>query len=407
MARCRAASRQRPSSSVRAWISALTFPSDRPLDLIGFAWSPLFEAVLSLRSVVQPKRTPQHLPWVRRTRDLPEDLLRELRTLFRPFDPAVPGLFEVGIHGDSPGFEDELAAFCRIEPDLVAHELGLAYGGGCDLTGDSDARGAEVVHDLQFRQRVLATADGRGHGELARLAYEDPVSMQRRYADALRRYWDEAFAEEWSRILPRIEQEVTDGARALVTDGAPGLVRTLLPEGRWDPQDRSISITKDWEGSCDIGERGGLVIVPTVYGWPHVLIDLTPPWPVVVFVPLRDLRLPEAPHASDRELVAGFSALGDETRLQISRLVAEEPRSTKELAALLSLSDSAVSRHLKILEAAGLVAGQRDGYFVLYRLVPERLDVLGGALRSTLGLAQAHTGDVPALPVSVPRAVGG
>lgn len=385
----------------------LTFPSDRPLDLIGFAWSPLFEAVLSLRAVVQPKRTPEHLPWVRRTRELPDDLLQELRTLFRPFDPAVPGLFEVGIHGDSPGFDDELAAFCEIDADLVAHELGLAYGGGCDLSGDSDARGAAVVHDLAFRSRVLDAADERRHGELARSAFDDPASMQRRYARALRRYWDEAFADEWDRILPRIEQEVTDGARALVTAGAPGLVRTLLPEGRWDPEERAIVIAKAWDGSCDIGERGGMVVVPTVYGWPHVLIDLTPPWPVAVFVPLRDLRVPEAPRASDRELVAGFSALGDETRLQIARLVAEEPRSTKELAARLSLSDSAVSRHLKILEASGLVAGARDGYFVLYRLVPERLDVLGGALRGTLGLAPGLSGEVPALPVSVPRSAGG
>ena len=84
--------------------------------------------------------------------------------------------------------------------------------------------------------------------------------------------------------------------------------------------------------------------------------------------------------------------------------MAEEPRSTKELAQLLSLSDSAVSRHLKILEAAGIVSGRRDGYFVLYRLEADRLDVLGRALRSTLGLLAPASGDVPALPVSMPRA---
>lgn len=385
----------------------LTFPSDRPVDLIGFAWSPLAEAVLSLRAVVQPKRTPQHLPWVRRTRELPDPLLAELRTLFRPFDTALPGLFEVGIHGDSPTFADELDAFLALDPVMVAHELSLSCLGGCELMDESDAMGDAALEDGPFRRRVVAEAEARGHGALARSAYADPRAIQRRYADALRAYWDGAFAAEWDRILPRIEAEVTAGARALVTAGAPGLVRTLLPEGRWDPDQRAIVIAKDWDGSCDIGERGGMVLVPTVYGWPNVLVGLAPPWPVSVYVPLRDLRTPELPSATDREIAAGFSALGDETRLQIAGLVADEPRSTKELAALLSLSDSSISRHLKILEAAGLVRGARDGYFVLYELVPERIDVLGGALRGSLGLAPDVAGEVPALPVSVPRAPGG
>lgn len=165
----------------------------------------------------------------------------------------------------------------------------------------------------------------------------------------------------------------------------------------------SIVVEKDWAGSCDVAERGRLLFVPTMYGWPCVLIELAQPWPLAVCLPLRELRRPEVPHASDREVVEGLRALADETRLQMARLVAEDPRSTKELAELLSLSDSAISRHLKILQAAGIVTGERDGYFVLYRLVEPRLDVLGRALRGTLGLAAGATGDLPALPVTLGR----
>jgi hypothetical protein len=56
------------------------------------------------------------------------------------------------------------------------------------------------------------------------------------------------------------------------------------------------------------------------------------------------------------------------------------------------------------MESARLVTSTRDGYFVLYGLQPDRLDVLGRALRNTLGLTQSPASDVPALPVSVPRA---
>ncbi len=387
-------------------------PGDRAVDLVQFAWSPLFESVLSLRAVTHPKRVPLHLPWSRRCRDLDRSLLDEMHTLAGTFDRFVPGIFEVGLGGDSADFDDELSALAALDEDLVAYELSLAVGGlecaapdhGRQATGEGLVRSAELVHDPAYRDEVIAHASADpAVAALARQVFDDPGALRLRYVEMLRRYWDGAFGEEWERIVPRIEAEVTDGARALVTGGLPGLVDALLPEARWDQGTSSIVVAKDWDGGCDIAERGRLLMVPTVFGWPCVLIELAPPWPVSIIFPLRDLRQPEVPHASDHEVVGGFRALGDETRLQIARLVAEDPRSTKELAELLSLSDSAISRHLKILESAGLVTSRRDGYFVLYALAADRLDVLSGALRATLGLVAARTGDVPALPVQLGR----
>jgi DNA-binding transcriptional ArsR family regulator len=383
--------------------ATFTFPSSRPVDLVRFAWSPLFEAALSLRVVVEPQRAPMHLPWVRRCRSLPDDLQAEIRTLFRPFRGTfVPGIFESALGGDHATFADELAVMRGLDVDVVAFELSFAFGGiDCSLLDEGDPT---VVHDPGYRDEVLRGAPDDDMRALAREAFDDPGALVARYARLLERYWDEAFAEEWQRILPRIEADATAGARALVTTGLGGLVTELLPEGRWDPERNAVIVEKDWGGECDVAERGGLLFVPTVYGWPCVLIDISEPWPASIIFPLRDLRTPEVPHATDHEVVAGFRALGDETRLQIARLTADAPRSTKELAQLLSLSDSAISRHLKILQAAGLVSARRDGYFVLYSLDPDRLDVLGRALRSTLGLMGAPSGDLPALPVSIPRA---
>ena len=387
---------------------AFSFPSSRPIDLVRFAWSPMFEAALSLRIVVEPRRAPLHLPWVRRCRELPDELQREIRTLFRPFRGTfVPGIFEAGLEADSPTFADELAALAALDEQIVSFELSFAFGGiDCSFLDEVDAGAVDgsAVHDPDYRDRVLREAPDEEMRDLARQALEDPDSLRHRYLRLFERYWDEAFAAEWDRILPRIEADATAGARALVTGGLGALVDELLPEGRWDPERCEVVVQKDWDGTCDVGQRGGLLLVPTVYGWPCVLLDIAEPWPASIIFPLRDLRAPEVPHATDREVVAGFRALADETRLQIARLVADAPRSTKELAELLSLSDSAISRHLKILQAADLLTSQRDGYFVLYRLDPERLDVLGRALRGTLGLVGPASGDLPALPVSVSRA---
>ena len=59
-----------------------------------------------------------------------------------------------------------------------------------------------------------------------------------------------------------------------------------------------------------------------------------------------------------------------------------KPRTTQELAPLLRLTDSAVSKHLHRLSEAGVVTSRRDGYYVLYGLQEDRLDAVTDALRA-------------------------
>lgn len=65
---------------------------------------------------------------------------------------------------------------------------------------------------------------------------------------------------------------------------------------------------------------------------------------------------------------AVFDALGDATRREIVRLLAEGPRSVGELAAHLPVSRPAVSQHLRVLASAELVAAHAEGTRRVYRL---------------------------------------
>lgn len=68
-----------------------------------------------------------------------------------------------------------------------------------------------------------------------------------------------------------------------------------------------------------------------------------------------------------------FVALADETRRAIlSRLSSSEARVT-ELAAPFDMSLNSVSKHIRILERAGLVLRQRSGREHVLRLEPRRL----------------------------------
>lgn len=72
-----------------------------------------------------------------------------------------------------------------------------------------------------------------------------------------------------------------------------------------------------------------------------------------------------------------FGALGDPTRLKLVDTLSDGmDRSISDLAAGVGMSRQAVTKHLKVLEAAGLVANDRVGRESRYKLDPR---AIGGA----------------------------
>jgi DNA-binding transcriptional ArsR family regulator len=69
-----------------------------------------------------------------------------------------------------------------------------------------------------------------------------------------------------------------------------------------------------------------------------------------------------------------FAALADPTRRAILARLANGEASVQELAEPFDMSQPAISRHLKVLERAGLVAVDIDAQRRPRRLQPQRLD---------------------------------
>jgi DNA-binding transcriptional ArsR family regulator len=65
-----------------------------------------------------------------------------------------------------------------------------------------------------------------------------------------------------------------------------------------------------------------------------------------------------------------FAALADSTRREVITRLAAEPMTATELASAMPVSRQAVAKHLAALADAGLVAFQREGREVRYRLTP-------------------------------------
>lgn len=71
-----------------------------------------------------------------------------------------------------------------------------------------------------------------------------------------------------------------------------------------------------------------------------------------------------------------FAALGDPTRLDlVARLSEKSPQSLKKLLADATMSRQAISKHLAVLESAGLVQSNRAGRESHYMLERSRLEL--------------------------------
>jgi DNA-binding transcriptional ArsR family regulator len=68
-----------------------------------------------------------------------------------------------------------------------------------------------------------------------------------------------------------------------------------------------------------------------------------------------------------------LSAAAEPTRRRILQLLAPQPRTVSEIAADFSVTRSAISQHLLVLESVGLVTAQKVGRQRIYRVDPQGL----------------------------------
>lgn len=96
-------------------------------------------------------------------------------------------------------------------------------------------------------------------------------------------------------------------------------------------------------------------------------------------------------------LDATFAALADPTRRAILARLAQGEATVGELAAPFRMTQPAVSKHLKVLERAGLVARGRDAQRRPCRLVPQPLAEATGWLDRYRQLWEANFARLDAL----------
>ena len=86
-----------------------------------------------------------------------------------------------------------------------------------------------------------------------------------------------------------------------------------------------------------------------------------------------DSRAPAYEHAMQQHLDTVFAALADPTRRRILEMLLEDDLAVTDIAAPFEMSLAAISKHIGILVAAGLVTQEKRGRIKWCGLVPTAL----------------------------------
>ena len=91
-------------------------------------------------------------------------------------------------------------------------------------------------------------------------------------------------------------------------------------------------------------------------------------------------------------LLKGLKALAHGTRLRLIRILLTHDLCGRALSRRLGISEAAVSQHIKILREAGMVAGEKRGYWIHYSVQREVLEQIIGELERMACRSAISTG---------------
>lgn len=192
----------------------------------------------------------------------------------------------------------------------------------------------------------------------------DPPEMQRQIVSHLKFMWEEYYQGEWKRMMPMLEDAVMAFEQADFNNMSREEIAKYII---------GTDVNVDfWE---NIGENQRMFFVPSAHNGPYLGKFHYKNSHGVIF----GARLPEdtkvhAPDLSRNEITIRLSALADDLRLNILKVIAEEGEmKSQEIMDKLDLSQSAASRQLKQLSATGYLTERRCSGAKCYSLNEERV----------------------------------
>lgn len=349
-------------------VSVIMGDRSAPAPVIGL--SPLAELVAQLHALTEREH---------HTQDAGEppnpDLVRSWAPLWAPYRGRF--LFPMRANAGRR-LTDELTDIAELPIPLFAELAGYAIRGG-----PSGVSFAGLLDDPAQRLQLIRAARLRStaRSELATRLLDSPGAFRADLLAFLSAYARECFEPKWRELRGRLSAEA-DRLRLRLRDrGVATALAGLSPTAKLLDGPERVVFDKMHAGMIRLDQRP-CVIVPSYYGWPHLLIKHESGWPVVI---QYGLRPPSAHQEVSLELLrARLLSFTNPSRIRICRLIARERLTTVELAERSGMSTPQVSRHLRALREVQLVRTEQRGRLVHYHLDLEVVRSLGPDLEQAI-----------------------
>ncbi|MFF5919069.1 DUF5937 family protein [Streptomyces flavochromogenes] len=334
-----------------------------PHERIAFCPSPLGELGAALHALAEPAHHARLHAWTTTTSAAlkPElaDRLHEADFMWRSTRsdillPARPRETLAEELDDLDRMDDEKYVASALEISCASH-----YADGAP----------SPLVDERMRRRALDLAAARGPRQAAfveRMLADPPGT--RAWIRRLLEDCDEAFfADTWQRVRVQLAADARHKTELMRRKGLAEAVADASAAMVLEEDAAGSRIVVDKLGHARTSAEGsGVTLLPTAFGWPHLIALHAPGWqPVIQYpVPTRDLGggVPVG------TVTLRMEAVAHPMRMRLSRSLARGAYTTGELAAIYGISAPEVSRHLAVMKKAGLISTQRRGRYVLHQL---------------------------------------
>ncbi len=204
----------------------------------------------------------------------------------------------------------------------------------------------------------------------------------------IRGIWDQVYAEAYAERLPVLEQAADLAVSATRQGFGPAfseLTGNRLPSTLVAGLNEVECVT--FCPSYHLGSFVSYILYPpdlvVFFGAPELAARMQVPIASNGSGAAGPARASERPGTSldTEDLLEALRALGDPNRLRVIDLLAGGELYAQEIVGRLGIAQSAVSRHLSLLERAGLVRVRPRGGKRYYAVDCDRLDTLADAIR--------------------------
>jgi len=239
----------------------------------------------------------------------------------------------------------------RWTPHILAPAPITGVDGWNDIERVVDTPNCVVESDLA----ILSEHGARPWASMTPDHYRDVVNH------CLNLIWAERVAPLWNAVSETHAADVRWRVTLLAGNGVGAVLNSLHPDVSYNREVVDLRLPR-----CDVAmfsDGRGIVLMPTVFRWPQVVLSHDAPGPIVISYPaLGAGTVWSSQRRGGEDRLAAL--IGSSRALLLLDL--DSRRTTTELSTRHQLAPATVSEHLSILSSARLVSSERCGKRVFY-----------------------------------------